>query len=285
MPKITRPTAPDHEAFLARLKVCEQRVGNESKWARVAGISQSTIRGYTARKVEPPRNVLIELARAAGVSALWLATGEGPIEPKQTAAFLQTGISAPGEGLEEVAAAVAKAYTVPIEFARARLSGSKEIKALRTALGEWSRFHTIPVLGATLTSDEWPTWGVLSREELKNTAPASAPENIAAHRINTKNVGPRFLAGDWALVDLMAKIATGTYCVIGAGSSLIEVQDITIEPSGAIQLSGSRDLDGKWSGQLFPNLEALQKKFRVVGRLVAAIRVAARETTPKAYVP
>ena len=278
MPKVTRPRATDHEAFIARLKVCEKRVGNESKWAREAGISQSTIRGYTARKVEPPRNVLIALARAAGVSTLWLAMGEGPIETKQAATFVQTGNSAPGEGIEEISAAVAKAYSVPIEFARARLSGSKEIKALRTALGEWSRFRPIPIIGANLTPEEWPTWGVLSCEELKQVAPLCAPESIAAHRINTKNLAPRFLAGDWALVDLGAKVASGTYCFVGVGLSLIEVRDITMGPSGAVQLSGSRDLDGKWSGQDFPNLEALQKKFRMVGRLVAGIRCVATES-------
>lgn len=282
MPKVTRPPAPDHEAFIGRLKICEQRVGNESKWAREAGISQSTIRGYTARNVEPPRNVLIELARAAGVSALWLATGEGPIETKQAASFLQTGVSAPGEGIDQISAAVAQAYSVPIEFARARLSGSKEIKALRAALGEWSRFQTIPILGASLPLNEWPTWGVLPREELNHAAPMSAPENIAAYRINTQNLAPRFNAGDWALVDLKAKIATGTYCVVGVGSSLIEIRDITIEPSGAVRLSGSRDLEGKWTGQLFPNLDSLQKKFRSAGRLVASIRVAAREAISKA---
>lgn len=75
-----RPTArhfrPDEsDAFADRLG---QVIGDEpvSSFARRCGFGESTLRGYLTG-ADPSRLRLVAMARAANVSVLWLATGEG----------------------------------------------------------------------------------------------------------------------------------------------------------------------------------------------------------------
>ncbi len=263
------------------MKICEELAGSQNALAKKAGIAQSTIRGYSSRNAEPPRDVLIQLAQAAGVSTQWLATGEGAMTPKQPVASLATEVNNLDKGITEIATVVAKAYSVPVEFAHLRLSGSEEIKALRRAMEEGSRFRPIPIITAATPLADWPIWGMLSRESLQDAAPQSKPENIAVYQVATTQLGSRFAAGDWVLIDLKAEIATGTYCLVAEGSSTVEVRDIKVVSTGDVQLSGQRDCAGSWSGQKLANSYALRKKFPVVGRLVAAIRFVGQEQTRK----
>lgn len=61
--------------------VLEELVGNKSKLAARAGVSNSGIRHYFFENGEPTRPQLIALAQAAGVHVNWLVTGEGPMRP------------------------------------------------------------------------------------------------------------------------------------------------------------------------------------------------------------
>lgn len=64
--------------FSARMNYCVEQVGSASALAKKAGISQSGIRRYFTGG-EPSRPHLVAIAKAAGVSIEWLATGEGPM--------------------------------------------------------------------------------------------------------------------------------------------------------------------------------------------------------------
>lgn len=66
--------------FPSRMSLCATRVGSVNALARKAGIAQSTIRPYFEGS-EPKRPHLVAIARAAGVSVSWLATGEGTPVP------------------------------------------------------------------------------------------------------------------------------------------------------------------------------------------------------------
>lgn len=263
------------------MKICEERAGSQNALARNAGIAQSTIRGYTSRNAEPPRDVLIQLAQAAGVSTLWLATGEGPMESKQAVASPATAVNNLDKGIEEIAAAAAKAYSVPLEFARIRLSGSEEIKALRSAMLGGSRFRPIPIITAASPYADWPIWGVLSLDDLHVAAPQSKPENLAVYQVTTPQLAPRFAAGDWVLVDLNAKIDTGTYCLVAGSGNAAEVRDIKVNSIGELTITGPRDREGKGSGLSFANAFGLKKSFPVTGRIVGAIRFVGQEQTQK----
>jgi transcriptional regulator with XRE-family HTH domain len=65
-------------AFRERMKVLADRFGGVSKFARAAGLGESTVRKWTEGPSEPNRSKLVLLAQTAGVSVEWLATGEGP---------------------------------------------------------------------------------------------------------------------------------------------------------------------------------------------------------------
>lgn len=53
--------------------------------AAITGISKSAIDKYAQGQSDPSRSALLLLARAAGVSVQWLASGEGPMETAQDA--------------------------------------------------------------------------------------------------------------------------------------------------------------------------------------------------------
>lgn len=72
--------------------------------AKKAGVSTSVLSKWRRGESEPARTSLVAMARAAGVSVEWLATGEGG--PDQGAGARPQGIRAPAEEdldlLEEV---------------------------------------------------------------------------------------------------------------------------------------------------------------------------------------
>lgn len=63
--------------FQKRMQICVDAVGNASALARAAGISNPVIGDYLSGASEPTRPRLVNIARAAGVSVEWLATGTG----------------------------------------------------------------------------------------------------------------------------------------------------------------------------------------------------------------
>jgi transcriptional regulator with XRE-family HTH domain len=80
---------PDRE-FIARLEHARQRHG----WSRAELVrrlrwriqDEALLRAYE-KGSEPTRPVLVELARATGVSIAWLAAGEGPMIQEAPAAL------------------------------------------------------------------------------------------------------------------------------------------------------------------------------------------------------
>lgn len=82
----------EREEFMARLRSMIPHRG-ETSFARRAGVSPSGLRG-ALKNGNPGREMLIAIAREAGVSVEWLATGEGPRERAPDQAQGTTG-SAP----------------------------------------------------------------------------------------------------------------------------------------------------------------------------------------------
>lgn len=72
-----RPLAKVEE-FAERFNSLVSRFGTQAALARAAGLHPGTIQKY-ASGGEPLRPALVAIARAAGVSVEWLATGEGPM--------------------------------------------------------------------------------------------------------------------------------------------------------------------------------------------------------------
>lgn len=75
------------DAFTDRLKAA---IGDISvrAFASKAGVSDTVVRQYLSGKSEPSRTVLLAMARAAGVTVSWLATGEGGMHPEDIHAGL-----------------------------------------------------------------------------------------------------------------------------------------------------------------------------------------------------
>ena len=64
-----------------RIRFCMNRVKNGVVLADSAGIPRRTLENYLSGSSEPKTSVMVKIAKAAGVSVSWLATGEG--EPDQ----------------------------------------------------------------------------------------------------------------------------------------------------------------------------------------------------------
>lgn len=95
------------DAFGDRVAVAIKRVGGSTKMAEIAGVSTSVLSKWRRNESDPSRTRLVKMARAAGVSLEWLATGEG--EPQGATQAPREPAGGPSEEdlelLEEVAAA------------------------------------------------------------------------------------------------------------------------------------------------------------------------------------
>src|ERR1035437_2305990 len=277
-----RPQAPslDSSGVVQRLDFCANLVGNQSSLAKAANIPQSTIRGYTSGKVEPPRDVLIRIAGAAKVSVLWLATGTGPREIETALSYLELGVSDENKGLSALFTAAAKTFDVPSDFVAKRLLGSPELESVRAALNEWSAYVTIPIL--SLPDAPHKVWGVLPRRDLVSAIPNCEPNRLAAYQITDYSLGPRFEKDDWALVDTKAIVSPGTYCILRDGVA-IEPRDIEFEPNGVVKLTTNKGHDKLEASLVFPNRDVFISRVKVAGRILAATRFVGKEAAkPKA---
>lgn len=63
------------DGFVGRMRIAAQYAGNATRLAEATGISRRAIAEYLAGKSDPNRSRLIAIAKAAGVSVEWLATG------------------------------------------------------------------------------------------------------------------------------------------------------------------------------------------------------------------
>jgi transcriptional regulator with XRE-family HTH domain len=69
---------PDAQALGSRIDQLADLLGGKKELARLANVSEVQIYRYINGENVPNVNVIVKLARAAGVSIEWLATGEGP---------------------------------------------------------------------------------------------------------------------------------------------------------------------------------------------------------------
>jgi phage repressor protein C with HTH and peptisase S24 domain len=69
------------DAFRERMNVLIERSGGPGELARKSGLSRRVIDKYRSGHSDPSRERLIALARGGRVALLWLATGDGPLEP------------------------------------------------------------------------------------------------------------------------------------------------------------------------------------------------------------
>lgn len=76
--------AGDQTAFRARIEELVRELGGEREIERRAGLAPGIV-GHYRRKADPTRQRLVKLAKGAGVSLQWLATGEGPKTPGEPA--------------------------------------------------------------------------------------------------------------------------------------------------------------------------------------------------------
>ncbi len=70
-----------NETLSQRIRLCAERAGSGEALARGSGIPRRTLETYLSGQAEPKASRLAAIARAAGVSVHWLATGEGPMAP------------------------------------------------------------------------------------------------------------------------------------------------------------------------------------------------------------
>lgn len=276
VPKILRDPAPDREAFVERLKYCQRLRRSQNALALKAGITQSTLRRYITRKTEPPRDILLRLAVAAGVSVEWLVTGKEPIDPDQELPSSEVDVPDQYTGVAKIAAAVAENYSVPFEFALSRLQGSEELKALGAAMSDGVRSRSIPVVG----THPRRIWGVLSKKDLEKAAPGSELKNIEVYEVKTRHLAGGFLEGDWAIVDSSKEIAPGTYCLVPKGGTRLEVRKIEAV-NGQFRLLSPGNIEENLGERDLPNAESVRRSFDILGRLVGAIRFVAEEPVSK----
>lgn len=85
--------------FAKRLKEAARRVGGQAELARLAGVPKATMASYARGGSEPNVERLVTLAKSAGVSVEWLATGDDEAPSHQEGANVwraQLGAEPPG---------------------------------------------------------------------------------------------------------------------------------------------------------------------------------------------
>lgn len=115
------------DAFGERISLAIKRAGGAKKLADMTGMSTSVLRSWRAEKSDPSRTSLIKVARAAGVSVEWLATGEGG--PDQGAAA-PTGLGAPDTSLDALEEVVEKVLAL-LDQRRPELSAKARARIVR----------------------------------------------------------------------------------------------------------------------------------------------------------
>ena len=83
---VTGESNADRAAFISRLQTILRHWPSADRLARATGVSPSAFRKWLRGDAEPSRERLVALARAAGVPAGWLASGDGPAPLIQGAA-------------------------------------------------------------------------------------------------------------------------------------------------------------------------------------------------------
>lgn len=68
-----------------RIKEAARLAGGGDALAQKTGLPRRTLGNYLAGRNEPKTSGLAAIAKAAGVSVAWLATGEGPMRPADQA--------------------------------------------------------------------------------------------------------------------------------------------------------------------------------------------------------
>jgi hypothetical protein len=81
--------AADKSSFRQRLDRIAEGAGSYYALAKAAKINEETLRNYRVRGSEPSRPILIQLARAAGVSVSWLASGGTDIDHRRLRAAIE----------------------------------------------------------------------------------------------------------------------------------------------------------------------------------------------------
>ncbi|HEY8587306.1 MAG TPA: helix-turn-helix transcriptional regulator [Rhodanobacter sp.] len=76
-PTESAPGPNPHETFADRIKLLIKRVGSVTEIARMCGFSEGVVRSWRDGNTDPSRARCVTLARALGVSLVWLAAGEG----------------------------------------------------------------------------------------------------------------------------------------------------------------------------------------------------------------
>lgn len=72
---------PDVAGFSERMRDLMAAQKSVNSFAKAAGVTEGAIRNYLRGGVKPSQKVLEAIARTAGVSVNWLATGEGDQTP------------------------------------------------------------------------------------------------------------------------------------------------------------------------------------------------------------
>ncbi|MGH7935371.1 MAG: XRE family transcriptional regulator [Candidatus Binataceae bacterium] len=93
------------EEFRQRLRLIMQQFGSVADLARAVGVSDNAIYKWVSGRGQPSMVSLVNLARAAGVSVEWLATGRGiPSKSKSEACAPESSdyVTMPRQGLRGV---------------------------------------------------------------------------------------------------------------------------------------------------------------------------------------
>lgn len=266
MPRTNRPDAADLNAFINRFRYCVGKAGGAREIEEKTEISESSIRTYIYRKAEPPRDVLLAVAKEAKVNPAWLLTGAGsPGLPLMS----ELKSSSPEEAVIECAA---KAYGVLPQIARARLQGSTELSALENALRQ---ADDVIQLYEAVTNTRW---GQLQRRTLAAILGYNFSFSPLVARCegdySTLGLGD----GDWAVIDPTAPLMCGLLCVQGdALTPEIVRANLTDGLKPVIKVRGRQGFPSDENTR-FGTLEELSSRMRVVGRVVGMIRLQANAT-------
>lgn len=151
---MTRQTSPSDQvnveagkvdAFGERISIAIQRVGGATRMAEMASVSTSVLRKWRAGQSEPQLTSLVSMARAAGVTVEWLATGEG--SPDKGAESPSKQGFGPAEIDLDLLESVATTALEELEARRIRLEPAAQARLLRVLYRHFASRGEQPDLG------------------------------------------------------------------------------------------------------------------------------------------
>jgi phage repressor protein C with HTH and peptisase S24 domain len=241
------------ENFGDRIREAADLIGGQLELSRRTGISATSINNYVLGTSDPSRTRLVAIANAAGVSAGWLATGEGFMRP---------------EDVQEQPSRPACKEVERIEPPQpCTVDAAGRISIPRWQNPDPEMFDYVPLAEAQLSagggcfvlSEEIEGYYAFRKNWLSRVA--SSAKNLVLMRVQGDSMHPTIQDGDTVMIDTgRVSIKEGLLYALRFNSTIM-VKRIAFRPGGRILIISD-------NRQEYDPFEAEVKDLHLIGQII-----------------